>query len=301
MARLLEQRDGGGRARPLDRARVRPRDLLRARRGAWTLARVAARHGGRYISHVRSEDRDFWEAIDEILAIGREAKIPVQISHVKLAMRSLWGQAPRLLALLDEARARGDRRHRRHLPVPLLALDAHRALPRARLREPARPRSSCSPRSRRPTGCCSAATCPSRPTPARPWPRSRGCDGRDAGRDTLIELIRDAPRRCGAPGRAGRRERHRHEHDRAATSRQLLRLAAHQPLHRRRARRPPPARLRRLSAGARPLRARARRAAARGGGAPDDLARRRPRRARATAAGSRPAPSPTSCCSIRRR
>jgi N-acyl-D-amino-acid deacylase len=71
------------------------------------LARVAARYGGRYISHIRSEDRKFWDAIDEILAIGREAKLPVQISHVKLAMRNLWGQAPRLLALLDQARAQG--------------------------------------------------------------------------------------------------------------------------------------------------------------------------------------------------
>ena len=71
------------------------------------LAKVAAAAGGRYISHVRSEDRDFWAAIDEILAIGREAKLPVQISHIKLAMRSLWGQAPRLLALLDEARQSG--------------------------------------------------------------------------------------------------------------------------------------------------------------------------------------------------
>ncbi|HEV8239238.1 MAG TPA: serine hydrolase [Thermoanaerobaculia bacterium] len=71
------------------------------------LAKVAARHGGRYISHVRSEDRHFWEAIDEILTIGREAKLPVQISHVKLAMRSWWGQAPRLLALLDGARKEG--------------------------------------------------------------------------------------------------------------------------------------------------------------------------------------------------
>lgn len=71
------------------------------------LARIAARHGGRYISHIRSEDRTFWDAIDEILAIGREAKLPVQISHIKLAMRSLWNEAPRLLALLDDARAQG--------------------------------------------------------------------------------------------------------------------------------------------------------------------------------------------------
>lgn len=71
------------------------------------LARVAARHGGRYISHIRSEDRKFWEAINEILAIGRDANLPVQISHIKLAMRSLWNEAPRLLALLEAARAHG--------------------------------------------------------------------------------------------------------------------------------------------------------------------------------------------------
>ena len=71
------------------------------------LARVAAASGGRYISHVRSEDRHFWEAIDEIITIGREARLPVQVSHVKLAMHSLWGQADRLLRTLDEARARG--------------------------------------------------------------------------------------------------------------------------------------------------------------------------------------------------
>ena len=72
-----------------------------------TLARVAARHGGRYISHIRSEDRDFWTAIDEIIEIGRRAEIPVQISHLKLAARILWGQTDRLLAKLDEARAAG--------------------------------------------------------------------------------------------------------------------------------------------------------------------------------------------------
>ena len=71
------------------------------------LAKVAGASGGRYISHIRSEDRDFWSAIDEIIAIGREARIPVQISHAKLAMRSLWGQANRLIELLDSARAQG--------------------------------------------------------------------------------------------------------------------------------------------------------------------------------------------------
>lgn len=71
------------------------------------LASVAASHGGRYISHVRSEDLYFWEAIDEIIRIGREAGLPVQVTHIKLAMTRWWGQADRLKAKLDAARASG--------------------------------------------------------------------------------------------------------------------------------------------------------------------------------------------------
>jgi N-acyl-D-amino-acid deacylase len=71
------------------------------------LARVAASFGGRYISHIRSEDRTFWKAVDEVIAIGREARLPVQISHVKLAMHGLWGQAAKLVDVLDRARASG--------------------------------------------------------------------------------------------------------------------------------------------------------------------------------------------------
>jgi N-acyl-D-amino-acid deacylase len=71
------------------------------------LAKVAAARGGRYISHLRSEDRDFWPALHELLTIGRDAKIPVQVSHMKLAMRSLWGQGDRLIATLDSARRAG--------------------------------------------------------------------------------------------------------------------------------------------------------------------------------------------------
>jgi len=69
------------------------------------LAKIAAAAGGRYISHIRSEDRKLWQAIDEIIAIGREARLPVQVSHIKLAMRSLWGEADTLVHMLDRARA----------------------------------------------------------------------------------------------------------------------------------------------------------------------------------------------------
>jgi N-acyl-D-amino-acid deacylase len=71
------------------------------------LARVAAAAGGRYMSHLRSEDRDFWDALDEIVTIGRVTGMPVQVSHIKLGMHDLWGQAEKLIAALDKARASG--------------------------------------------------------------------------------------------------------------------------------------------------------------------------------------------------
>ncbi len=71
------------------------------------LARTAAAARGRYISHIRSEDRRFYSAVSELITIGRQARLPVQLSHAKLAMRSLWGSAPKLLERLDSARKIG--------------------------------------------------------------------------------------------------------------------------------------------------------------------------------------------------
>ena len=71
------------------------------------MAKIAAAANGHYISHIRSEDMYFWEAIDEIINIGREAQLPVQVTHMKLALNSWWGQADRLIGILDGARAEG--------------------------------------------------------------------------------------------------------------------------------------------------------------------------------------------------
>ena len=71
------------------------------------LARTAAASGGRYISHMRSEDRALIEAVEETIEIARQARLPVQISHFKLAARGLWGRAAEVLARLDRARAEG--------------------------------------------------------------------------------------------------------------------------------------------------------------------------------------------------
>ena len=71
------------------------------------LAKVIAAEKGKYISHIRSEDINMADAIDEIIQIGREAKIPVQISHIKIALKDDWGTAAKLLATLQSARSEG--------------------------------------------------------------------------------------------------------------------------------------------------------------------------------------------------
>jgi len=71
------------------------------------LAKTAADAGARYVSHIRSEDRDFWQALDEVITIGRTHHMPVQVSHIKLGMLDLWGQADKAVAVLERARAAG--------------------------------------------------------------------------------------------------------------------------------------------------------------------------------------------------
>jgi N-acyl-D-aspartate/D-glutamate deacylase len=71
------------------------------------LARVAARHGGFYASHIRDENTGLLGAIDELLTIGREAKLPVHISHMKASGRQAWGKAADAIALVEAARAKG--------------------------------------------------------------------------------------------------------------------------------------------------------------------------------------------------
>jgi len=72
-----------------------------------TLAKETARLGGRYISHMRSEDQYIWGALDEIVEIGKQTGMPVQVSHMKLAMTDWWGQADRFIGVMDRARAAG--------------------------------------------------------------------------------------------------------------------------------------------------------------------------------------------------
>ena len=54
------------------------------------LSKIAAASGGFYISHVRDEGNKVFDSYDEILRIGREAKIPVEITHIKLGSTPVW-------------------------------------------------------------------------------------------------------------------------------------------------------------------------------------------------------------------
>lgn len=71
------------------------------------LAKTAAQYHGRYISHMRSEDVGLDDALDEIERIGIEAKLPVQISHFKIALKDAWGTAPAILGDLENLRQHG--------------------------------------------------------------------------------------------------------------------------------------------------------------------------------------------------
>ena len=71
------------------------------------LARVAAKHGGFYISHIRDEADKSMDAIREAIAIGEKAKIPVQITHIKLGTVGVWGKAGEVVSMIEAARKRG--------------------------------------------------------------------------------------------------------------------------------------------------------------------------------------------------
>jgi len=87
---------------------------LRYRPGAYAttdeiaaLAKEIAPYGGFYATHMRDEGPKILEALDEALVIGRQAGVPVHISHHKISSASVWGLTTQTLAKVDKARAAG--------------------------------------------------------------------------------------------------------------------------------------------------------------------------------------------------
>jgi N-acyl-D-amino-acid deacylase len=71
------------------------------------LAKVSSQYYGIYATHMRSESDKVKEAITEALAIGKEANLPVEISHFKIGGQQNWGQSNQTLAIIKQARLDG--------------------------------------------------------------------------------------------------------------------------------------------------------------------------------------------------
>lgn len=71
------------------------------------LCRVVSRYGGVYTTHMRNQDAGLLDSVEESLRVGREAGVPVQISHHKAMGEAYWGRVRASLARVDEARQSG--------------------------------------------------------------------------------------------------------------------------------------------------------------------------------------------------
>ena len=106
MAAILDgaMRDG---ALGLSTMLAAPQEMVSTTDDLVALCAVVRRHGGNYASHIRSEGVDVLKAIVEAIEVGERAGVPVEITHLKIADRALWGRMNEIVALIDAARARG--------------------------------------------------------------------------------------------------------------------------------------------------------------------------------------------------
>jgi N-acyl-D-aspartate/D-glutamate deacylase len=71
------------------------------------LCKVVAKHGGIYSTHTRNEGTEVLASVKEAIAIGEKGGVPVDIIHIKIADRKLWGHMNEVIALIEDARKRG--------------------------------------------------------------------------------------------------------------------------------------------------------------------------------------------------
>jgi N-acyl-D-amino-acid deacylase len=71
------------------------------------MATAAARHGGFYMTHIRDEADQSFPALEEEIAIGEQARIRVEHSHIKLGTVGVWGKASEYIRVIEAARERG--------------------------------------------------------------------------------------------------------------------------------------------------------------------------------------------------
>jgi N-acyl-D-amino-acid deacylase len=71
------------------------------------LAKAVTPYDGIYASHMRYENAQIYEALEEVFRVAREARLRAEVSHIKLSGEKAWGQAEKVLARIEEARATG--------------------------------------------------------------------------------------------------------------------------------------------------------------------------------------------------
>lgn len=71
------------------------------------MSKAAAKFHGIYMTHMRDEEEGMLDALREAIRIGRDARLPVQISHIKMGNRNVWGRSTEAIAIVNEARSAG--------------------------------------------------------------------------------------------------------------------------------------------------------------------------------------------------
>jgi N-acyl-D-amino-acid deacylase len=71
------------------------------------MATAAARDHGFYMTHIRDEGNKSFEALDEEIAIGERAHVPIEHSHIKVSTVAVWGKTPEYIRVIEAARKRG--------------------------------------------------------------------------------------------------------------------------------------------------------------------------------------------------
>ena len=106
MKRLIAQAMEEG-AMGLSTALLQPPSSLATTADLVELAKTAKQYGGIYSSHIRDEGEGVFRAIDEAIQVGKSAGIPVDIIHMKIAHKQLWGRASEIIAMVQKARDEG--------------------------------------------------------------------------------------------------------------------------------------------------------------------------------------------------
>ena len=106
MKKLVAQAMEDG-AMGLSTALLMPPSSLATTDNLRELAGVAKQYGGIYSTHIRDEGEGVFQAIAEAIDVGRRARIRVDIIHMKLAHKKLWGRASEIIAMVEKARSEG--------------------------------------------------------------------------------------------------------------------------------------------------------------------------------------------------